>query len=75
MIKTGQEISVNKQRGIALIMLMRSPISDRKQDTALYRLNDGSEFSRMALKNLFEYEDDTVRRCPINEYRPVVAVG
>ena len=76
MKRKGQEISVDRKRGIGIFMLSESPISDLKRNTALYRLTSGSEFERMSIDNDFagrDYANVVVR--PLVEYRPVVAVG
>lgn len=48
---------INRDRGIAIFMLQDSPISQRKADTALYRMVGDSSFSDMALKNDFAFDD------------------
>lgn len=76
MRKKGQEISIDKKRGIGIFMLSESPISDRKRNTALYKLTKGSEFEKMSIDNDFaerNYNNVVVR--PLIEYKPVVAVG
>lgn len=76
MKRKGQEISVDRKRGIALILPKDSPISEAKKDTALYRLTAGSEFANMAVNNEFANEDrEQIQSRPIAEYRPVVKVG
>lgn len=71
-----QEIFIDRDRGIGIFMLAESPISEQKANTALYRLNPGSEFSQMSLSNSFS----EVRKCnvvnrPLVEYKPIVTVG
>lgn len=76
MRKKGQEISIDRARGIGIFMLTESPISSRKRNTALYKLTKGSEFERMSIDNDFaqrNYNSVVVR--PLIEYRPIVAVG
>lgn len=76
MRKKGQEISIDRARGIGIFMLTESPISNRKRNTALYKLTKGSEFERMSIDNDFaqrNYNSVVVR--PLIEYKPVVAVG
>ena len=60
MMKSKQSISIDEKRGVCLIMLDHSPISERKKHTALYKLTAGSssEFNQMALENRF-YEDES----------------
>ena len=76
MQRKGQEISIDKNRGIGIFMLSESPISNMKRRTALYQLTSGSEFERMSLNNEFTNSDYTnVAVRPLIEYRPIVAVG
>ena len=72
----GREIWTDDKRGILLVLLQQSPISEAKRDTALYRLQQGSEFARMALDNDFAYEERSeVGRLQLKELVPLVAVG
>ena len=76
MQRKGQEMSIDRNRGIGIFLLSESPISDKKRNTALYRATSGSEFERMSLNNEFvgtDYSCVNVR--PLIEYRPIVAVG
>ena len=76
MRRKGQEISIDRKRGIGIFMLTESPISNAKRNTALYKLTSGSEFEKMSIDNDFAERDyrNIVTR-PLVEYRPVVAVG
>lgn len=76
MKENNNPIYINRKRGIAIFMLDASPISKQKQDTALYRLTENSEFSRMALGNEFASEEiGRVESKSLKEYKPFVAVG
>lgn len=76
MRRKGQEISIDKERGVGLFILDKSPISAQKRNTALYKLSRGSEFSRMSLENDFANEDiGRIKTQPLGEFRPVVTVG
>ncbi len=76
MRKKGQEISIDKKRGIGIFMLSESPISDRKRNTALYKLTKGSEFEKMSIDNDFAQRNyNNVVARPLIEYKPVVVVG
>lgn len=70
-----QEIYIDRGRGLGVFMLYRSPISEQKSETALYRLAGASEYSRMALGNVFGEVSDTAGRRPLVEYRPLVRIG
>lgn len=72
----GKSIYQDSKRGIALYFLNDSPISDAKSKTALYRLTEGTEFSRMSLGNEFASNDiGKLGSKPLKEYIPIVAVG
>lgn len=76
MKKNGQLISADKDRSIVIINAENSPISEKKKETALYKLSQDSEFSKMALQNVFateEYSSTGSRQ--IIQYKPIVTVG
>lgn len=76
MITQGKTEYVNPQRGMGIWLLTDSPISERKSQTALYKLTTGTSFSDMAIRNAFEGSDDPdVYSVDLREYSPVVAVG
>lgn len=65
----------NKDRHLSLVMFMKSPISEKKKETALYKLTAGTDFQRMAIYNMFDYDNDNIRPSKIREYTPVVMIG
>lgn len=76
MLDTGTEVWKDPDRGIMLVNICRSPISEAKAGTALYRMTAGSSYSQMALGN--EFSGDVfcpTRRVPLVECKPLVAVG
>lgn len=76
MRREGQSVSIDERRGIGLFMLTNSPISDRKRDTALYRLTGDGAFSTMSLDNTFDGGDvGKIRQRRLAMYTPVVCVG
>lgn len=76
MKRKGQEISIDKNRGICIIILDCSPISQKKQDTALYRLTDGTDFGEMSINNNFSGEEvGKIKSRPLKEYKPIVTIG
>lgn len=76
MRRKGQELSIMESRGIALLMLNKSPISDKKKGTVLYKLAEGTSFEEMAINNNFEeLNSRSIRSMPLNEYLPIVQVG
>ena len=73
---TGKEYIYLENRGMLLVDLYKSEISERKADTALYRLTAGTGFYDMAIKNVFSGEErGRIGHRPIKEYRPIVGVG
>ena len=75
MEKRGQERWTDDKRGIQLIRLQHSAISQKKSGTALYKLTEGSAFASMALDNSFNVNRQHVRPRPLNEYLPVCVIG
>ena len=76
MRQRGQSVWMDHKRGICLILLRDSPISNAKRETALYKLTGGTEFAEMALDNSFAGEErGDIRPMPLKEYRPVVVIG
>jgi hypothetical protein len=71
-----QEVSIDREHGIGLFILDKSPISQQKKTTALYRLTGGSNFEKMSLDNDFSGEEiGRIASRPLAEYRPIVAIG
>lgn len=68
---------INQEKGVAVIKLPPSPISERKASTALYRAaRDSDDFITMSLKNDFDRQTWLyVDQAPLTEYRIVAAVG
>ena len=66
---------VDTQRGVAVFVLHDSPISQKKAETALYRVAS-DKYKNMALENTFKGDDfcRTGKR-PLNEYKPFVKIG
>lgn len=76
MRREGKSVSIDEKRGIGMFMLDESPISKQKADTALYRLTQNTDFSRMSLDNEFVRNDDSrIVSRKLSAYRPLVAVG
>ena len=76
MSRKGSEFYQDRKRGITVIMLSQSVISEKKRKTALYQLTKGSEYEKMALDNDFAYDDRfNIRTMPIREYRPLFSWG
>ena len=72
-----KEIYINRDRGLFLGNIMRSPISNKKEETSLYKLaKKESEFTRMSLSNEFSGEEvGDIGSRPIREYNPICTIG
>lgn len=63
------------ERKLAVYMFMRSPISDKKAETALYQLTEGSSFQDMALRNMFDLDESAISSRELKEYKPLARIG
>lgn len=72
----GRSEYIDRKRGCAVILLTDSPISRKKEETALYRLTRGTQFAEMSLANAFtqDHPINIVSR-DLREYRPVCSIG
>ena len=71
----GQELYINRDRGILIALLDKSQISQKKADTALYRVAGGA-YSEMALANDFSYNDASdIKSRSLKEFRLLCTVG
>lgn len=76
MIRKGQEVWRDPERGLMVINLAASPISEKKASTALYRLTGPDEFTGMALGNEFSQEARSrTGSIPLRELIPLVQIG
>ena len=57
-----------------VILLLHSPISEKKTDTVLYQ-NATSDFIEMALDNSFRTDETNIRSEPLTEYIHMVSIG
>lgn len=77
MRKKHQEICTLPERGITLIQPLRSPISEVKRGTALYKaLGKDSAYAEMALDN--HYQDDfaeTIKSMDLRQYKIITVCG
>ena len=74
MIAGKQMVWRSKDNTRMVIMLLDSPISERKKDTALYR-NADKDFINMALDNAFRTDETNIKSEPLKEYIHIVSVG
>lgn len=71
----GQELYINRERGILIALLDKSLISKQKADTALYRVAGGA-YAEMALANDFSYNStDDIKSRSLKEFRLLCTVG
>lgn len=76
MVLKGQTVYEDRDKELMLINLVRSPISEAKAATALYKLSAGSGFAGMALANQFSGESRSrTGSWPLRELQPIVAIG
>ena len=77
MARKGKADLYIKERGLAVHLLANNTeFTDKKSNTALYKLTAGSKFSDMALNNKFAYEDFTlIGRQSLAGFRPVCSIG
>jgi hypothetical protein len=61
---------------ISIYLYQNSPISNRKADTALYRVANSADFREMALNNQFSAANyEYVVSRPLREFSPLVSIG
>lgn len=76
MKQNGRELYIDREKSILILMPDSKKILKEKNETALYKLTEGSEFSKMALNNEFIYNPtDNIKSMALREFRPVVTVG
>lgn len=74
MIAGGQMVWRSDDNSRMIILLLNSPISNKKRDTALYQ-NADTDFITMALDNAFRTDETNIRSEPLTEYQHIVSVG
>lgn len=74
MITGGQMIWRSPDKTRMIILLLQSPISEQKKETALYQ-NATSDFIEMALDNAFRTDETKIKSEPLKEYIHLVSVG
>ena len=75
MLAKGVDVYRDNNRGLMLVILQNSPISEQKKQTALYRLTAGSSFSKMSVDNDFDETCSNLRHVSLKELVPLVTVG
>lgn len=74
MIAGNQMVWRSKDNTRLVIMLLQSPISKRKAQTALYQ-NANYDFISMALDNAFRTDETKIKSEPLTEYIHLVSIG
>ena len=74
MIRGNQCVWRTEDRTRMIILLLDSPISQRKQETVLYQ-NSNADFIRMALDNAFRTDETQIKSEPLREFNHLVSVG
>lgn len=76
MIKRGAEMWADENRNVCVIMPQRSPISDKKLNTSLYKLAGDSDFRNMAIENEFSNaENENIKNYPLREFCLKYTIG
>ena len=74
MIRGNQCVWRTDDRTRMIILLLDSPISQRKQETVLYQ-NSNADFIKMALDNAFRTDETKIKSEPLREFTHIVSVG
>ena len=74
MIRGKQFVWRTDDRSRMIILLLESPISEKKQDTVLYQ-NANADFITMALDNAFRTDETNIKSEPLKEFNHIVSVG
>lgn len=76
MAETGQQIYKDRGRGLFIINLRNSPISEKKRETALYKLLQENPIVSMSLDNMYlDKPTLQLKSANLKEYKPIVTVG
>lgn len=74
MMKSNNELFIDRDKGLLICMLNNSSISERKAKTALYKLTDNN-YTDMALNNDFVYNDySNVKSCSLKDYKIICTI-
>lgn len=74
MIRGGQMMYRTQDNNRIMIMLLNSPISEKKKETALYQ-NESSAFFGMAIDNAFETDATNIQSIPLSDCQHIVSIG
>ena len=74
MIAGGQMVWRSDDKTRMMILLLNSPISEKKAETVLYK-NANNDFIQMALDNAFRTDETIIKSEPLKEFNHIVSVG
>lgn len=74
MLNSGENVYTDRGRSVRLELLKNVPITEKKKQTALYRLTEGTHFYSHAIENEFAYDNfSDIRKIKnLNEYTPYI---
>ena len=75
MTKSGQSVCKFPDLDTTIINLNRSPISEQKRNTSLYRMSRNSTFSNMAIDNSYSVDETRCKMVNFKEYSPECEIG
>lgn len=76
MKKKDTQIYKNEKRSMLVICPNTTPISEKKKETALYKLIRGGDYEKMAIENQFnDISFTSIASKNLIEYKPLVTVG
>ncbi len=76
MKQNSQVYYTDNGRGILIVNVEGSPISDKKKKSALGKLTQGTDFAKMAYDNQFAFDDfSNIESRSLKEYKAFKAVG
>ena len=72
-----REVWISRERGVCLINCENSPVSQAKNETALYNATKGTAFHDMAISNMFNDYDggNRVHTRDLSGYTPICSIG
>lgn len=74
MIRGNQMVWRNSDSTRIMVMLLNSPISEKKKETALYK-NAGNDFLTMAIDNSFRTDETSISPRKLSDCRHIVSFG
>lgn len=76
MIRKGRSYRSLYDGAMSIYRYLDSPVSQRKRQTALYRVSHSDDFNAMALDNAFSAANyENVKPLSLDQFRPLVSIG